>query len=355
MKKKVLLISPGNFNRLPFINYYRQLLKNEVGLIDIINWDRNLSEEPRSFTFVDKKRTIRKNMVDYLKYSSFCKNKIALNKYDLIVVFSIQLIFLLGRYLMKYYEGKYIVDIRDLHFLCHTHSVKVFLRNANAVIISSRGFKSELPKNINYIINHNLKDYVLNAEDDRKFSLKLRKEMINSVNLSYIGSIRDYKTNIRLITGLKNSHLVNLHYHGESQDAEKIKSFVDKWKISNVYLTGEYFISQEPELYLSSDFINICLPQNEINSSLLLPNRLYKAVLYYRPVITTCNTFLSSVVRDFDLGLVVENFCDIEVKIRNYLALFNFEKFIIGRNKFLEVVQKENEIFLKCILGNLNT
>lgn len=328
---------------MPYVDNYKQVLdKHEVDY-DIINWDRFHIETTNELTYRDAKIGHSRNLIDYYKFKRFISKKISEKKYEKIIVFGIQLAFFLQP-LLKDYKNKYILDIRDYNRVIRFFNIKIAINNSTFTVLSSPGFKKWLPNTEKYVLNHNtrieeLKDIDANLGLDN-----------NRINISYIGTIRDFNINLKLINSLKNNKNFNLYFHGDGIINGEIEDYIQKNKINNVYLTGRYKREEEANLYSRSHFINVLIPDTDINSKTLLPNRLYNAVIYGKPILTYEGTYLSELVFKTKLGLVLNTFDGIDKQIQNYLNEFNKEKFKKYRADYLKRVVQDNMFFKEKLL-----
>ena len=335
---KIALICPSNMLYMPYVDNYTKIF-DEINVdYSVINWDRLKIEKDNEFTYRDSKIGHQRGFLDYFKYSRFVLNILKKNNYDKVVVFGIQLVFFLKSHLIREYSNKYIIDIRDHNRIVKYFNIEKEIDNSTFTVLSSPGYKEWLPKSNKYIINHNTKieslDELIEVDGDIR-----NKDFIN---INYIGSIRDYKMNIDFINSLKNKKHIALNFHGEGAINKDIENYVTNQKIDNVKLTGRYEKKQESDLYKNSDFINILIPNDSINSRTLLPNRLYNAAIYGKPMLAFEGTYLAEIVNKYNLGIVVESFDNIEIEIMEYINDFKLEFYENGRTLFFEGVIKEN-------------
>jgi len=102
--------------------------------------------------------------------------------------------------------------------------------------------------------------------------------------------------------------------------------------------------------YENSDMINALVPNSDLNSKTLLPNRLYNAAFYGKPVIVMEKTFLAEQVSKYKLGLIINSFKNLNEKIIDYLNDMKYGEFILGRQDFFQKVLKDNENFRQMLL-----
>lgn len=325
---------------MPYVNNYEEILKENKVDYEIINWDRFNFEENSSLKYRDSKTGHQRSFFDYLKYKKFLIQKLKTIKYDKVIVFGIQLSYFLKGILINNFKSKYLIDIRDYNKTIKYFNMKSLIVNSCFTVVSSQGFKEWLPQSDKYEINHNMQ---INRLDDLE---KVKIDFVNEkINIANIGTLRDLEINIELIRAFKNNDKFSLFYHGEGIINKKLSNYLNTNEIRNVFLTGRYNKRDEESLYKKSDLINVIIPSNHTNSRTLLPNRLYNAVLYGKPMVAFKGTYLSEQINSYNLGLVLDSFDCISDKIMNYLDSFDLENYEEGRKIFIRKVIKENHKF----------
>lgn len=336
---KVALLCPSNLLYMPYVDNYRSILDTYNIKYDIINWDRFGIKENIKYSYRDSKIGHKRGILDYLKYRNYLLKNVRNNNYDKIIVFGVPIAFFIKKFLYREFAGKYIIDIRDHHSILKYYNMRKIIDNSSFTVLSSPGFKEWLPPNRKYIVNHNTRIIRL---DDFKKPVLFESDKIN---ISNIGSIRDYQENIDLINSLRNNNMFAMYYHGDGAVSQDILRYIDENKIANVYFTGRYEREEEEELYDSSDLINILIYSDGINNKTLLPNRLYNSLIYGKPILAFSGSFLADTIEKYDLGLVINTFKNIDEKICDYLINFDIERYELNRIKYFEEVITDNNIF----------
>ena len=95
--------------------------------------------------------------------------------------------------------------------------------------------------------------------------------------------------------------------------------------------------------------INVLRYNDSINNKTALPNRLYNSTINGIPMIAFKGTYLSEIIEKYKLGLVLESFDNVEIKIQEYINNFAYNDYEELRKMFLVKVIKENEYFYKEI------
>ena len=88
--------------------------------------------------------------------------------------------------------------------------------------------------------------------------------------------------------------------------------------------------------YANATLINMVLYNDHINNRTCLANRLYNSALYGKPMIALEGTYLSEIIKQYNLGVILKSFNNTEEGITNYLANFNLEEYNYGRKAFLK-------------------
>lgn len=339
---KIALVCPSNMLFMPYVGNYTKVLDDSGIAYDIINWDRFGTEDPENpLKFRDSKTGHQRGFADYLKYRHFVLRTLKKNDYDKIIVFGIQLSYFLKSYLLRKKRGRYILDIRDYNSILKVFNIKKVVEGSAYTVLSSPGFKEWLPDSRKYLISHNttIEDVAELKECQNSF---LQKEKLQ---IAFIGALSDYKVNIDFIDSVKDSGNVELVYHGEGLFNKAIEEYLVLNNVGNVALTGRYTKEQENSLYADADFIHALRYNEDINCRTLLPNRLYNAALHGKPLIVAEDSYLAELTRKYGLGLVVDSFADLERKVGNYLAEFDFEEYQKKRKDFFRKVVEDNLLF----------
>lgn len=344
---KIALIGPSNLLYMPYVNNYTKILNDIEIEYDIINWDRfNIKNENVAYQYKDNKYGHQRNLLDYYKFSRFVTRILKKGKYKKVIIFGIQLTFLLKNILIKDYSNEYIIDIRDRNKIIKFFNISKIINHSIATVLSSQGYKSWLPDSNKYITNHNTQIDTLDDLKNKNGVVRNNKK----ISLSFIGAVRDYKVNIKLIDSLKNSSNINLFFHGEGPANEMLLEYIKTHKVENAYVTGRYKGYQEDALYESSDLINVLRYNEGINNRTALPNRLYKSVIYGKLLVALPGTYLSKLISEYELGLVLNALENVEQQIINYISEFDKNKYEKKRRVFMKRIITENKEFRNLII-----
>lgn len=351
---KVLLILPASPSSSPYIKYYTSVLDNNKIEYDICCWDRKNevnSSYNNYFVFKNVENKSYFKLFNFLNFRRFILRILKKNKYDCVIVFTIQLSVFLSNFLLRNFKKKYILDIRDYSPVLKVSFFKsIFeklLKHSAFNCISSPGFKSWLPVG-EYVISHNIAGF--NFSNQTKNKLFFKNPVINILT---IGILRDMDANSKLIKNLVNKSKYRMQFSGDGPATKLIEEFVKTNKISNVITTGRYNKSDEIDIVNSADLINILLPWN-LNSRTCMANRFYLSVMCRVPMIVDANTTQSEFVEKYFLGVVVSPKENIEKKISEYIENFNPEIYKQGCESFINLVKSDIHIFENKIINILN-
>ena len=106
---------------------------------------------------------------------------------------------------------------------------------------------------------------------------------------------------------------------------------------------------------MSADLLNIILPI-DILSSTLMSNRFYLALIHRKSMLVNEESFQASIVKQFNLGLILKSEEDIYEKLLEYINHFDFAIFNKGCCDMIEILKKDivsYENRIKIMLRNI--
>ena len=322
---------------MPYMKGYESAIKKDGSLL--IVWDRFNVEDSESNVIVyrDGKIGMQRTLLDYIKFSLFVFFRAPVPTSS--VIFFGTPVFLFCCLKFMFVKNLYL-DVRDWH--PSWRYVPGFFKNRlSKVFISSHKFSQLLDvSDDKIVISHNCwSDYSPGKPID----------VSGVIKISYIGAIRDAELNLALINSLKGCSNIELIYNGDGVSVDRIeKEIIDK-SIKNVKVTGRYDPGCEHELYCKSTMINSLVSPFDINSRALLTNRLYNAVLSSRPLLVLRGTYLSEVVEEYGLGLIVDGFDNLDFLIKSYFKCFDPQEFQKSCEKFFSVVSSDMNKFYSSV------
>lgn len=355
---KFLIIAFHPRSMTPYAKQYEDAITKAGHQYDILFWDRfsNASLEKKGNEFIFHKictlggNRVKKIYPFYL-FRKTLKEIIQGGEYDKIIVLNTMPGFLLHDILLRQYYNRYIFDIRDYTYEkigFYLNTVRKLIENSFFTTISSRGFKKFLGDNDKIIINHNIS----NANNVEKYpSLDKNKEKIV---IGFVGAVRYFDENAALLKCFKNNNKIKMIFNGREAADCHLENFCNKNRISNVEFSGAFKNEEKPSIYKKIDIINSLYGNQRIDVQTLLPNRLYDALIFKKPLIVTENTYLAEVVRKYEIGISLPgsqeyNEKKYKDKILQYISTFNRDKFALKTNQLLKKILDEQELFHRKI------
>jgi hypothetical protein len=344
---KIAILFPNNIATGPYVNYYTKVLDTSHVEYEVITWNRKGITEENTIAYNNKFKSQNPIMLalEYYRFCLFIKQQLKERQFDKVMVFSPQLGVFLVSFLCKYYPNKYILDIRDFTPVINyfPKKLKKLLLHSKHTFISSQGFLNWLPKDISYVLSHNVSIDLLNHYLEHK-NVKVDFFGKDTIAVDTIGAIRDFQSNYEVINSLRNHNSFQMSFIGNGPAVPLLKEKTKDNNITNVRFTGAYKKSQEAALLKESDFLNIILDNNEASSH-ITANRLYLAALLNIPCIVRENTEQSRIVSKYKLGVIIDTYEEIPEKLLTYKENFHKEQFIDNCTVFLSDIKKDHDRF----------
>lgn len=350
---KFLIIAFYPQTMVPYSIQYENAIKSQNYNYDILFWDRFTTgpvEKKGNMYFFHRKCSLTgqrlKKIYPFYLFRKTVQKIIRKNQYDKIIVLTTLPGVLICNTLLKQYKGNFILDIRDYTYEKYSFYHRLVERLINAsyfTAISSRGFQRFLGNNEKIIVNHNISN-----ENDvvEKPSLYAGKELIY---IGFIGAVRYYEENIKLIDSLATSGRYQLFYAGRRSAECNLSGYCNTKSYTHVIFSGGFENSDKPDLYKNVDMINALYGCGSLEVTTAIPNRLYDCLIFKKPIIATEGTYLAEIVKKYKLGIALSFKDDYVDKITSYIRSFKEDQFIRNANQLLNLVMKEQRIFHRRI------
>lgn len=342
----------GHIKRAPFLMKYLDVLNKNNKKYDIIYWNRspqslegNLENYKARNIYEfdlesDQYKSPTKKIIDFINFGLYAQKIIKKNKYEKLIVLTTMTAMVIRKLLLNQYKGKYIFDYRDASYEYNpifNNMLKKVIKNSYFTCISSEGFKKILPKNIEYIMSHNipLLNQSFNYKENYKFKLPIK--------VGYIGGIRRLDYMKRLVDIFSNDDRFEFHIHGGGGNLDELKKYTKG--INNIYLTGEYLESQKGDLIKSADII--CYNYLEsFNNNIALANKYYDSLIYKIPLLGNIKTYSGKLIHKNNVGISLDmDDKYFKEKLIEYMSKFDYQTFYDNTFKLLEDIKKDEEIF----------
>lgn len=342
---RFLIIAFHSRNMTPYSKAYEQAIKDANCDYDILFWDRftNAPLEKRGNEYIFHRIcTLGGNRIKKIwPFYLFRKQVISIIKksaYDKIIVLNTMPGFLIIHdVLLEKYKNKFILDIRDYtyeKYRFYYQTVRKLIESSYFTAISSPGFRKFLKDSPKLVINHNIG----NCKSQHEIAENLKKEKIV---IGFIGLVRFFDVNQRLIDSLANNPRFQLRYIGEEAKGCNLRAYCDRKKYNNVIFWGKFQNNDKNKLYEGVDIINSVYGNATLEVQTALPNRLYDCLLLKKPILVTNNTYLAKIVKQYGVGLILDPNDSYADKIAEYVEQFNPQEFNDNATQLLEVVERE--------------
>lgn len=177
------------------------------------------------------------------------------------------------------------------------------LRKVDLIIHASRFFRSLYKQNIAQVI----------LENKPLFSPKEKIAPLgNPLKIAFIGSIRYKDILMNLVDAVKDCENYELYFHGSGEDLPEMKEYCKNYR--NVFFTGPYKHSDVINLYHNSDIVWAGYPNKDYNVVYAISNKFHESIYTGVPCIFSINTELATLVKNENIGFVVDPYNPNEIK-----------------------------------------
>lgn len=334
----VCIVVPSSLRYVPYLELYLDILKEKFVSYEIVYWDRFGLNEPRENCVVYRGGGLAKGIFllpGYWGFRRFLLEYFKRRKFTKYIILSVQVAVFIYDFLR---DKDYILDIRDYShesFFPFRIISRLAISSSSLTCISSEGFLSWLPSEKQYVLSPNLRDVNFEGEV-ASFSRESRV-------ISYVGAIGYFASNTKFIDGIKGLKRWSLRYIGRGTEEVNLKQYVNSHGIKNVSFLGLYAPGEKKNFYFDANFILCCYGNNSIVVKTALPNRLYEACAYRRPIIVNTGTYLAQVVKSNGLGIVcdLDNLDTLESELDKYYDDVFYRNYVHSCEKFLHMVSND--------------
>jgi hypothetical protein len=347
---RICIVFPGNIFTTPYLKRYTDIIEREGKKYDIVYWNcKGIEEESNAVQKIVLEYPINaldskmKKIIGYLKFYKLAAKAITENKYDKIIsLTSIPAVMLIGK-LKKYYDKRFIVDIRD--YFKEGNKVYYFreaeaIEHSNLSVISSKGFENFLPRH-EYIITHNINWIPENILHEFRNDNKKQKE---NITLSYIGNMRFIDLDKQLLDLFANDKKFHINLFGNGYST--LEQYCKEKKISNVTIADHFQSDKTIELYKKTDIVLNLYGNNSPLVDFALSNKLYYAAQMGKPILVCPNTYMEEISCGYGFGFVFDfNDKNIKDKLFDYYNSINWLCFYDKCDNFIRDVREDDRLF----------
>ena len=350
------IIFSGNIEYCPYVDKYIYALNNSSINYEILYWNRDLLEKNNVYNnqsfehSIDNSKSKNFKIIDFFMFRNWLMRKLKLKKYKKIIILDTLSGILISGFLKKNYYKKYIFDIRDYTYednKCFFNLEKNIIEKSFFTCISSEGFKEFLPRKHEYILAHNF-NYNDVVQKSNGFE---KKKYGESINIVWIGSVRYFYHQIKIINNLKNDERFNIIFHGSGPDLKRLISYCESNDIKNVLFTGRYKNNGKRDLLSNAD---ILLNSYDINVGkevkYAISNKYYDGIIYKIPQLVEVGTYKQELVEDKLIGIGIDvNNTSFADKLLDYYYSIDVSKFNNSCIEELNTVIEEDRIYQEKI------
>lgn len=344
------LVFIGDLIYCPYLEKYEKLLNEKNIEYEILYWHRAVEKEERNERYIGfiKQSKLNKfkifKLKDFLEFRKWLKNEIIKKNYSKLILLSSLSGILIFDLIDKKYKGKYLFDIRDYSYekiKLYYFLEKRIIRYSALTTISSKGFLKFLPKNENYIFTHNIS--LMDCGQKKKFIKTFHKK----INFVWIGAVRYFEHQSKIIEKLDRDGRFNIIFHGSGSELELFRSFVKKRNLKNVSFTGSYCNTNKGKILEKADILNNSYTM-KLGTKYALSNKFYDGIIYHIPQLVECDCYKAELLKKYPIGIGLdindEYFAE---KLYRYYNNINENEFNKTCEKLLEEILSEEK---KCML-----
>ncbi|MDR5658761.1 glycosyltransferase [Serpentinicella sp. ANB-PHB4] len=357
--KKVIMIVTNRYDPDVRVHKEAKYLVSRGFEVEILCWDRendyiNDANEEIEDIKITRFFPYSKYGTGYKQLKSFCKFILEVKEYLKDIDYDFMHChdldgMVVGTYIKKN-NSKLVFDMHEIYELQgNKKKTKYLIR----LIVNYYQKKADHILYVNKIqketSNQTTKMIYLPNYSEKKLLGNIDKNLSEKINISYIGSVRQYEEFRNLFEACKNMEKVRISIHGAGIAFKDLNELQKKY--NNVTTTGVYDIKKLPLYYSEADIIYAVYPKKNIQHMNSYPVKFYEAIITATPIIVSKGSILEKFVIDEDIGFVVDG--DKINNIKNVIEyLVNNPEIIYQKKNRIEKLK--HKFTWEEIVGNLD-
>lgn len=353
MSEKICFVHLENILAIPYLHKYTELTNTAF---DIIYWNRRGLDENcgaenyyvMQYVVGDGTSKVKK-LFGYIRFYTFASRILRKNRYEKVVLLTGNVAVLLKNTLLKYYDKKYIIDIRD-YFLennrYYYEAEKKLIDRSALAVISSEGYKTFLPEH-DYLLVHNtpnLSEYAINQFKLEHEQWRNSKNENSPIVLSFIGGVRFLEQDKKVLRFFANDDRFYVRYIGAG--ADQLRPFCEEIGMKNVYLLDRFSPEETLDFYLETDMVLNLYGNGTPLLDYALSNKLYYAATLNLPILVCPDTFMEKVSGQYGFGFAVELGTPACLdRLYSWYRSIDWDSFNNGCRNFMDIVRRDNKRF----------
>ena len=349
----------------PFLGRYTQPLKEAGVPFDLIWWERwktppttplpEVAEGAQAYYAFNRYSEMSRNpaskLGDFAAFSRYVRDVIRRRKYDKLIVLTTMTGMLLADLLTGRYRKRFIYDIRDYSYerIGLYKSIEARIVDASAfTCISSEGFLEFLPRDREYVVTDNFLDSDIRAAEGMRFHKKAPGEKIR---LSYVGFVRYFQENRKILDELIDDPRFLLSYHGIGADYDRLVEYQRQHENGRLEVTGYFdFGRDKAGLCARADIINNFYPHTLEIQRLATTNKAYDGIIFHRPQLVSTGTFSQKLAEDWGVGCALSiGQSDFGDRLYDYYHQLDEDEFNRNADAALESVLHRDALYRERI------
>lgn len=171
-----------------------------------------------------------------------------------------------------------------------------------------------------------------------------KKGKEETIRISFIGNVRFFDINRKLIDVFKNDSRYILCFHGTNSNV--LEEYAKEVKAENVECSGAFPVDQTKNYLEKADIINNIFGCKSIGSRTLTSIRLFHAAYMHIPILVSGNTYMENIIKKYGIGFVVNDVdSNIPSELYDWYHSINQADFTIRCEKLLQEAEKANSYF----------
>jgi succinoglycan biosynthesis protein ExoL len=252
---------------------------------------------------------------------------------DKVIITNVDILLLLILNNIKQYANDIIVEISDLRGYTFNNKITdkiqqyidsiLFKRYVSKLILTSPKFYEFYYQYKFFGKYFILENKILKAMLPKKLS-KVKNKIFT---IGIVGLLLDGKPHKTLFEYVKDKADIELHIYGIGAYQNQAMEYAQKY--DNIKYFGGYdFFQDISSIYASLDVIYMSYDttRGDFNINLALPNKLYEAMYFKVPIITSEDTYLGELVEQYNIGACIK--CCDKGSLSNVLSNRNFNDFV---------------------------
>ena len=343
---------------MSLISLYTDIMKKNGIDYDIIYMDKYGEDEPfecahkyRYVNMVKQKWPRLLKEAKYMMFVPYAKRILKKNKYDFIIVWNDVAIFQFGEFLANHFKGRYCLNVRDNMRYDNPRFAgryKHCFANSAFNTISSKGYLDFLPQNADYLPIYSLNLSVL---EGMNIHTRMRAEG-EPIRIGFVGYVRFYERNKKLLDAFKNDPRFELHYYGKNADI--LREYAESHGIRNTVFHDSFPVQDTAKYLEKIDIMNNLYGNDTINVRKAISIKFFHALYAKIPILVCPDTYIGELAQELGVGFVVDDekidasLCE---KVFTWYRGLSFTQLDKASCEAIEQAKQANKIFEGKVLS----